>query len=121
MTQYSENEITNALQVVSSTITNCEKMQLKFTKGNSQYSLLTNRIKAMYISKSLLTKESEITKYSKEELNDSLKPIISIINKCETGQKKHNAESSPFKRFQKIIDAMNICKTLILNEIETRI
>jgi hypothetical protein len=120
MRQYSRDEIVNALQVVSSTITKCEKIQPKFAMGTSQHTLLKNRIKAMYISRTLITEDSEIVRYSKEELNDALKPVVSIINKCETGQRKHDMEAPQYKRFQKIIDAMNISKMLILDEISNR-
>lgn len=120
MRQYSRDEIVNALQIVSSTITKCEKIQPKFAVGTSQHTLLKNRIKAMYISRTLITEDNEIVKYSKEELNDALKPVVSIINKCETGQRKHDMEAPQYKRFQKIIDAMNISKMLILDEISNR-
>jgi hypothetical protein len=60
--------MSEALQVVSSTISRCEKMLLKFAEGTSQHSLLRNRIKSMYISRALITKNLEIMQYSKEEL-----------------------------------------------------
>ncbi|MDF2801269.1 MAG: hypothetical protein K0S61_1172, partial [Anaerocolumna sp.] len=51
MENYSQTELDAALQLIFSTISKCEKMQLKFAEGTSQYSLLKNRIKALYISK----------------------------------------------------------------------
>jgi hypothetical protein len=57
MGKYPREELEGALKIVSSTISKCEKMQLKFTEGTSQHTLLKNRIKAMYISKSLITDE----------------------------------------------------------------
>ena len=57
MDKYTREQLVEALRVVSSTISNCEKMQLKFAEGVSQHTLLKNRIKAMYISKSLITDE----------------------------------------------------------------
>ena len=120
MEKYIKLEISEALQVVSSTISKCEKMQPKFLEGTSQHSLLKNRIKAMYISKALITECHEIKGYSKEELIDALKPVASVISKCETGQRKHEMDTPIYKRFQKIIDAMNISKTLIKDEISKR-
>lgn len=120
MIQYTRDEVSEALQVVSSTISKCEKIQPKFAEGTSQHTLLKNRIKAMYISKILITEDREIEKYSKEELINALKPVISIISKCETGQRKHDREALQYKRFQKIIDAMNVAKSLISDEISKR-
>ncbi|MBS5317685.1 MAG: hypothetical protein KHY44_15010 [Clostridiales bacterium] len=40
MKNYSQEELQNALKVVSSTISRCEKIQPKFKEGTSQFSLL---------------------------------------------------------------------------------
>ena len=120
MGKYSIDGFSDALKVVSSTISKCEKIQPKFVQGTSQNTLLKNRIKAMYISKALITEDGEIGRYSKEELIDALKPVASVISKCKTGQRKHEIETPQYKRFQKIIDAMNIAKSLITDEISKR-
>ncbi len=120
MIKYTSNELSIALQVVSSTISKCEKMQPKFAEGTSQHSLLRNRIKAMHISKELINNSCEIKSYSKGELVDALKPVDSIISKCKSGQGKHDMEALQYKRFQRIIDAMNIAKSLISEEISKR-
>ncbi len=120
MIKYTSNELSIALQVVSSTISKCENIQPKFAEGTSQHSLLRNRIKAMHISKELITNSCHITRYSKEELADAIKPVDSIISKCKSGQRKHVMEAPQYKRFQRIIDAMNIAKSLISEEISKR-
>jgi len=88
MDKYTREELVEALRVVSSTISECEKMQLKFSEGTSQHTLLKNRIKAMYISKSLITDEGVMDKYTKEELIEALRPVSSVISKCEKAQLK---------------------------------
>ncbi|KNZ40848.1 hypothetical protein [Acetobacterium bakii] len=120
MRKYSRDEFSDALQIVTSTINKCEKIQPKFAVGTSQYTLLKNRIKAMYISKALITEDYEIKQYSEEELIDALKPVSSLISKCETGQRKHKVEAPQYKRFQKMIDAMDIAKSLITDELSRR-
>lgn len=92
MEKFTKEELAEALKVVVSTISNCEKILPKFSEGTSQHTLLQNRIK----------------------------PIVSIINKCVAGQRKHEMGSVHYKRFQKIIDAMNTSKILILDEIGRR-
>ncbi|MGO0904850.1 hypothetical protein ACTPC6_03665 [Clostridioides difficile] len=108
------------LRVVSSVISRCEKAQLKFMEGTSQHSLLKNRIKAMYISKSLITNENIIDKYTKEELIEALRPVSSSINKCEKAQSKFAEGTTNYKRFRNIIKAMYISKSLITDEISGR-
>ena len=120
MEHYTTDELKDALQVVSSTIKNCEKMHPKFAEGTSQHTLLKNRIKALHISKSLLIGENIIFKYSKDELIDALRPISSIISKCEKGQSKFEEGTSHHTRFEKLIKAMYISKSLITAEINKR-
>lgn len=57
MEKYTREELGEALRVVSSTISKCEKIQPKFAEGTSQHTLLKNIIKAMYISKVLIADE----------------------------------------------------------------
>lgn len=120
MDKYPRKELIEALRVVSSTISKCEKMQLKFAEGTSQHTLLKNRIKAMYISKSLMTDENVIDKYTKEELIEALRPVSSVISKCEKGQLKFAEGTSHHTRFKNIIEAMYISKSLITDEISKR-
>ncbi|WP_312372962.1 hypothetical protein [Lachnoclostridium sp.] len=120
MDKYTSGELEEALQIVSSIISRCEKSQLKFMEGTSQHTLLKNRIKAMYISKSFITEENVIDNYSKEELIESLRPVSSIISKCEKAQLKFTDGTSHHSRFMKMIKAMYIAKSLISNEISKR-
>lgn len=55
MTNYTAQELNEALRTIDSIIYKCEKAQEKFPEGNSHHTLLRNRLKAMYISKELIT------------------------------------------------------------------
>ena len=57
MDKYTKEELLKALPPVSSVISKCEKAQLKFVEGTVNHTRLKNIIKAMYISKSLITNE----------------------------------------------------------------
>lgn len=120
MDKYTKEELVEALKVVSSTITNCEKMHPKFAEGTSQHTLLKNRIKALYISKALIKGENITEKYTKEELVESLPPVSSIISKSEKAQLKSVEGTSTHTRLKKIIKSMNISKSLIIDEIDKR-
>jgi hypothetical protein len=120
MDKYTREELAEALRVVVSTISKCEKMQPKFAEGTSQYTLLKNRIKAMYISKALITDKNVMDKYTKEELIEALRPVASIISKCEKAQLKFEEGTSHHTRFKNIIEAMYISKSLIADEISKR-
>lgn len=120
MDNYTREELEKALQIVSSTISRCEMTQPKFVEGTSQQTLLTNRIKALYISKSLITHENVMDKYTKDELMEALGPVSSIISKCEKAQQKHAEGTYHHTRFKHMIIAMYISKSLIIAEISKR-
>jgi hypothetical protein len=84
--KYNKEELEAALQIVTSFISRCEKTQPKFVEGTSQHTLLKNRIKALHISKALIINDNILDKYTKEELLEALRPISSIISKCEKAQ-----------------------------------
>lgn len=119
MGYFEKNELAEALQVVSSVINSCEKIQPRFAVGTSQHTLLKNRIKALHISKSLISNES-IDYYAKEELIEALRPVSSIIAKSEKALLKSAGGTSNHTRLQRIIKAMCISKSLITEEINNR-
>lgn len=120
MDKYTREELLEALKVVSSTINKCENMQPKFQEGTSQHTLLKNRIKALYISKELIEDETIMDKYTKEELIEALRPVSSVISKCEKAQLKFQEGTSHHTRFKNIIKTMYISKSLITDEINKR-
>jgi molybdopterin-binding protein len=120
MGKYTGEELIEALNVIYSTINECEKMQLKFAEGTSQYTLLKNRIKAMYISKLLITDGNMMDKYTTQELIEAIRPVTSIISKCEKAQLKFADGTSHHSRLKNIISAMYISKSLITHEISRR-
>lgn len=66
METYKPEELTEALRAINSIIHKCEKAQEKFPEGNSQHTLLQNRLKAMYISKALITEALSKVEPTKE-------------------------------------------------------
>lgn len=116
MMEFNKEELEKAISLLSSTIARCEKMQLKFSEGTSQHSLLKNRIKALYISKSLLMGDKTIN-YTSKELKEALPPVVSIINKTTKAQSKYEKATSQFNRFEHIIQAMLISKAFIESKI----
>ncbi|MGC4018555.1 MAG: hypothetical protein QM793_04555 [Muricomes sp.] len=120
MENYSEKELNDALKFMSSTIMNCEKMQLKFAPGVSQHTLLKNRIKALYISKDLIAGSDNVKMYTKSDLEKALPPVLSIISKTKKAQIKYEEGTSQYRRFSPTIRAMIIAKDFLENEISKR-
>jgi hypothetical protein len=55
MKNYTGEDLSEALRAINSIIHKCEKAQEKFPEGKAQHTLLRNRLKAMYLSKELIT------------------------------------------------------------------
>lgn len=120
MERYSQEEYGKALLVISSSISNCEMMQPKFSVGTSQHTLLKNRIKALYMCKSMILNEDIRNNYSKEELEEALRPISSIISKCEKAQLKVKKDTPAHTRLKNMINAMRLTQSLISEELSKR-
>lgn len=69
MTDYTQEELKEALRAIHSVIHKCEKAQEKFPEGNSHHTLLRNRLKAMYISNELITEKLT-------EINAAPRPLL---------------------------------------------
>lgn len=114
-----DQERADALKVVTSVITRCERMQPKFVPDTSQHTLLKNRIQAMKIAEVLLTGRS-VALYSVQDLSAALEPLASVIRKCEKARSKYEPDSGQYGRYIGIIRAMELSRTLIENELLRR-
>lgn len=114
--EFGKEDIEKAIAVIFTTIANCEKAKIKFSEGTAQHSLLKNRIKALNISKSLLSGDKAI-KHTNKDLRETLPPIVSIISKTTKAQSKYDMGSSQFNRFEPLIQAMLISKAYIEKEL----
>lgn len=79
MENYTTEELAEALRAINSIIHKCEKAQEKFPEGNSQHTLLRNRLKAMYISKTLISE-------ALSKMEPAAEPQILSDNSCNPEQ-----------------------------------
>ena len=111
-----EQERADALKVVTSVITRCERVQPKFVPGTPQHTLLKNRIQAMKIAEGLFSGDSG-EQYSTQALSAALEPLASVIRKCEKARSKYEPTSGQYMRFHGTIRAMELSRQLIENEL----
>lgn len=105
-------DLERAISVITTTIANCEKAKGNFSDGTAQHSLLRNRIKALNISRSLLSGDKTVNHTSKD-LREALPPVVSIISKARKAQSKYEKGTTQFNRFEPLIQAMLISKAYI--------
>jgi hypothetical protein len=92
MDDFTKEDMEEALQTIASMISKSAKTKEKFAQGTSQHTLQKNRLKALKIALSLISKELASSDaencYSKEDLKKALAPLASLISKSEKAQKK---------------------------------
>ena len=80
----------------------------------------------MYISKLLIQSDlfqkkqlsNVLGQPTKEELTEALRPVVSVISKCEKAQVNLDEGSSHHRRLENLIKAMVISKVLIEDQLE---
>ncbi len=68
----------------------------------------------------MITDENIMEKYTKEELEEVIRPVSSAISKCEKAYLKAVEGTSNHTRLKKMIKALYISKSLITDEISKR-
>ena len=116
MSKFTNQQIEDTLNMINSLIINCEKIQPKLKEGSPQLSLNKNRIKALYISKALVTNQEH--NYTQEELLKSVDQVTSIIRKSEKAMINAKEGTGTYTRLKKIIDAMTIALSYIEDAIK---
>lgn len=101
----------DALQAIASMIVRSAKMQVKFAQGTSQYTLLNNRIKALHVALSLINDEAG--KYTREDLQNAVAPLASLISKSEKAQKKVAADTWQHTMLEKNLNALYLASPLL--------
>jgi hypothetical protein len=92
-----------ALRVVSSTISKCEKIQLKFANGTSQHTLLKNRIKAMYIAWSKL--EGRLSDFNTDTILGNSEENGKLVITATSPMFGRNSEGGAYYAVEIVIDS----------------
>lgn len=117
MDDFTEKDMEEALRATASMIKRTEKAKEKFEQGTSQHTLQKNRLKALHIASSLLSRrltESEaVDCYTEEDLKNALAPITSLISKSEKSQAKLAQGTWQHTMLNNNIKALNIALPLL--------
>ena len=92
MDDITKKDMEEALRSITSMISRTENAKGKFVQGTSQHTLQKNRLKALHIASSLISKELAVRDaadcYTEEDLKNALAPITSLISKSEKAREK---------------------------------
>lgn len=118
MEKHTAEELAEAMQTVIGAFDRCQRALLRFDEGSPQHTLLKNRVKALNVAKALMTGMEAEYKPSEEEMVGAIRPIASIISKCEKAQHRFTEGTMQHMRLCKLIKAMCISKSLISDAID---
>jgi len=122
MDKFAREDLEKALPVIASMISRSEGVQNKFKEGTPQASLTRNRLKALYISSALITRElsaeSLVDPFTRDDLEKALPPISSTISKCEKALQTRREGSPQASLTRKMLAALNISLSLITSELD---
>lgn len=118
MSKYTQQEIQDTLKIIESSIVSCEKVRPKLKTGSASFSLNTNRLKALYLSKAVLLNQNNAE--TKEEFEKAAIQIASIKRKSTTGLGNAKEGSAAYTRFSRLIFAMDVILEHLKNAMDQR-
>jgi hypothetical protein len=117
MDDLAKKDLEIALSAIASMSSKSEKAKEKFLQGTSQHTLQKNRLNALTIASSLISKEladsDVIDYYTKEDLEKALAPLASLISKSEKAQKKLAQGSWQHTMLSNNLKALHIASPLL--------
>lgn len=88
MSEFSSDEIREALRPIASLTSKSEKALLKLAPGSWQHTMLRDNIAALHIASALLSGESDGSDRALAELDEALKAVASMVQRTEDAQRK---------------------------------
>jgi hypothetical protein len=85
--EFTEKQMADALIAINDMMSRAGKAKEKFVQGTSQHTLQKNRLNALHISFSLISKElaksDAVTCFAEDDLKNAIAQVTSLIRKSE--------------------------------------
>ncbi|MEP6903966.1 MAG: hypothetical protein ABJA66_19740 [Actinomycetota bacterium] len=118
---YTPDDLPEALRPVASLIGKSKKAQQKLSPGTWQHSMLQDNIKALHIASALMTKEIDgADSFTRNDLQEALRALASMINKTEKSQAKISPGISQYTLLQNRLKALRIAEAMVKLESDKR-
>ena len=119
MNGYSEEKLQELLKPIVSLISKSEKAQQKLTEGIWQYTMLQNNLKALRYAFKLMSKNaSDVDNFTKDDLQNALESLVSMISKTEKARAKFQPKTSQYTLLRNRHNALCVAKKLIQEELD---
>lgn len=113
------DDLREALRPIASLISKSEKAQQKLAPGTWQHTMLEGNLKALRIASMLIKKETEGTDgFTREDLQESLRALASMIDRTVKAQAKFTAGTSQHTLQRNRLKALRTAEELIKAELD---
>lgn len=121
MNHYTTDELQEALRPIASLISKSEKAQQKLAPGTWQHTMLRDNITALHIASALMRTETDnMDSVTRDDLQNALSAVASMISKSEKAQAKFSPGTSQYTLQQNRLRALRIAKAQIQAELDKR-
>jgi hypothetical protein len=109
---YTSEELQKAQRPICSLISKSEKALRKLKPGTWQHIMLQNNIKALYIGRALMNRESAKDDFTPEDLRAALGMFSAMISKVEKAQTKFAVGTSQHTLQRNRLNALRLAEAL---------
>lgn len=115
---YTTDELREVLRPIASLLSKSEKAQRKLVPGTWQHAMLQTNLEALRIASALLNREADETNdFTRDELQEALHTLASMIRKAETVQMKFSPGSSQHTLQRNRLRALRTAEALMKTEL----
>jgi hypothetical protein len=121
MDNSTREDLEEALAAMASMIGKTEPVKRRFAPGTSQHTLQKNRLAALKITSSLISKELEqsyVSDFGEEDLRNAHAPIASLISKCEKARNKLAPGTCQHTMLSNNLKALHIASPLLTKALQ---
>jgi len=111
---YTTDELQEALRPIASLISKSEKAQQKLAPGSWQHTMLRDNLKALHHASALMNKKTNDTdNFTQDDLQEALRAFASMISKTENAQAKFSPGTSQHTLQRNRLKALRIGRNII--------
>jgi hypothetical protein len=114
------DKLDEARRPLASLISKSEKAQQKLKRGTWQHSMLRENLKALHIASALMNEEPNVNNFTREELQESLDALASMISRSEKAGAKFSPGTSHHTLQQNRSNALRTAEALVKEELQKR-
>jgi hypothetical protein len=121
MGNLTKDELEEILRPIASLISKSEKAQQKVAPGTWQHTMLRDNLKALHIVSKLMNKEtSETDNLTREDQQEALRALASMISRTEEAQVKFSPGTSQHTLARNRLRALRVASEFVGDALETQ-